>query len=924
MFRLLCLAGLVSVLSIPLAAAEQAPTIPYEKYRLPNGLEVILSQDRTLPLVTVDIWYHVGAANEEPTRTGFAHLFEHMMFTGSKHVPRGLADKLLEAAGASDSNATTSFDRTNYYDTVPANQLELALWTHADRMGYLLDSLDQKALSNQQDVVRNERRERIENQPYGIVDEAVFRSLFPPGHPYRPYIMGSHADIQAARLTDVRDFFKHYYRPNNATLTIVGDFDAATAKRLVSRYFGSFRRGPAVPRPAIITPQIVGERRETVTDQIELERVDLAWLTPSRFKPADAELSIAAHVLAGGKSSRLYNKLVYELQLAQEVSAAQDAYALTSIFDVQAFARPGHTAAELQAAIDVELDRFAAEGPTVAEVERARNQIERAMYQGLQKVYGRADTLNMYNQYTGDPGYLPRDVARYAEVTPATVQRAVRTYLRKDGRVVVFAVRGAKKLDPEPASAPPVRARATESINADEPWRNKPPPAGPARVPTLPVPQSFNLANGLTVLHLQRPGLPIVTAQLIINAGLAANDPRLPGAADFTAGMLEEGTNTRSSVQIAEQMEQLGAGYAAQTRRDATSLRIDGLTRNFPAALELMADIAQHPTFPAEEVERQRKAHLSEIVEAREDAGTLAEVAFARALYGPDHPYGRSNLGTEDSMQRVGEADLREFWARWFRPDNAALVVVGAIDAATLRPMVERLWASWAPVPSAKAGRSAESSPAPSAARVVIVDKPGAPQAELRIGRIGTVRATPDFPALQVLNEAIGGGFTSRLNLDLREERGYTYGIGSRFEYGRRPGPFVVRTAVKSDVAVPAIEEILAQLKRAGGAPLQPEELQRARGSLTQSLPAMFETNGAIGSSFGELFAYALPLDYFRRLPQQLGEVRAADLVPLAQRYFDPSSMVVIAVGDRASLQPGLEALKLGPMEVWPIGGTLF
>ena len=323
MFRFLCLAGFAAVLSAPLAAAETAPTIPYEKYRLPNGLEVILSQDRSLPLVTVDIWYHVGAANEEATRTGFAHLFEHMMFTGSKHVPRGLADKLLEAAGASDSNASTSFDRTNYYDTLPSNQLELALWTHADRMGYLLDSLDQKALANQQDVVRNERRERIENQPYGIVDEAVFRALFPVGHPYRPYIMGSHADIQAARLTDVRDFFKRYYRPNNATLTIVGDFDSATAKRLVGKYFGSFRRGPDVAPPAVVTPPIVGEHRETVTDQVELERVDLAWLTPARFKADDAELSVAAHILAGGKSSRLYNKLVYELQLAQEVSAAR-------------------------------------------------------------------------------------------------------------------------------------------------------------------------------------------------------------------------------------------------------------------------------------------------------------------------------------------------------------------------------------------------------------------------------------------------------------------------------------------------------------------------------------------------------------------------------------------------------------------------
>ena len=310
-------------------------------------------------------------------------------------------------------------------------------------------------MSNQQDVVRNERRQRIENQPYGIVDEAVFRALS-VGHPYRPH--SSHADIQAARLADVRDF-SSYYRPNNATLTIVGDFDPRR-RSAWSTSTRPFRRGPDVARPAVVAPPIVGERRETVTDQIELERVDLAWLTPSRFKPDDAELSIAAHILAGGKSSRLYKRLVYELQLAQEVSAAQDAYALTSIFDVQAFARPGHTAAELQAAIDVELDRFAAEGPTEAEVERARNQIERSMYQGLQKVVGRADTLNMYNQYTGDPGYLPKDIARYAAVTAASVQRAVRAHLPKDARVVVFAVRGAKKLDPEPAVTAPPRTRA--------------------------------------------------------------------------------------------------------------------------------------------------------------------------------------------------------------------------------------------------------------------------------------------------------------------------------------------------------------------------------------------------------------------------------------------------------------------------------
>jgi zinc protease len=923
MRTLTALAALAATLSAPLPAVAAAPNVSFEKYRLDNGLEVILAQDRSLPLVAVDIWYHVGAANETADRTGFAHLFEHMMFTGTKHVPRGVAEKLLEAAGGTDSNATTSFDRTNYFDTVPSNQLELALWAHADRMGYLLDSLDQTALSNQQDVVRNERRQRIENQPYGIVDEAVFHALFPVGHPYRPAIMGSHTDIQAAKLADVRDFFRRYYRPNNATLVIAGDFDASNAKRLVQKYFGTFRRGPDVARPAVVSSPITSERRLTVTDQIELERIDLAWLTPPKFKPDDAELAIAGYILGGGKSSRLYNKLVYELQLAQEVSAEQDSYALTSIFEIEALARQGHTASELQPIIDAEVDRLAAEGPTEAEVERARNQIERALYSSLQRVGGRADVLNMYNQYTGDPGYLPKDIERYARVTPADVQRVVREYLDKNSRVVVLAVRGEKKLDPDPPAPPAPTVKGTESINVDEPWRKTPPNAALVRAPALPAAQSFKLANGLTVLHLYRPSLPIVTARLVVDAGLASNDPALPGLADFATVMLEEGSSSRSSRQIADQLAQLGAVYAAQTRRDTTALHVDALSRNFADALNLLADIAQHPTFPPEEIERQRKSLLNEIAEAREHSNALADAALARALYGPANPYGLTALGTEASVAKLGEADLRRWWQRWFRPGNAALIVVGDIDTASLRALADKQWGGWnAPSDSAPSRPSALS--ATTKARVVIVDKPDAPQTELRVGRIAAERTTPDYPALQVLNEALGGAYSSRINLNLREEKGYTYGAASRFQYGRMPGPFEVRTAVRANVSGPAVKEILQELKRAESTPFAATELARARGSLEQSLPGLFETNGAIAASFSELFVYGLPLDYYRTLPAGFNRVDAATVERLARRYLDPASMVVIAVGDRKRIEADLKPLDLAPTEVWPIAGTLY
>ena len=912
-------------LTVPAYAAKTdvaaPPTIPFTKYRLDNGLEVILAPDKRLPIVAVNIWYHVGAANEEPTRTGFAHLFEHMMFTGTKHVPRGLDDRLLEAAGGVDSNASTSFDRTNYFDTLPANQLELGLWIHADRMGYLLDALDQKALANQQDVVRNERRETMENRPYGVADEALFHRLFPEGHPYRPAIMGSHADIQSARLADVRDFFKRYYRPNNATLVIAGDFDPANARRLVQKYFGPFTRGPEVPKPAIVTPPITAERRVTVTDQIELPRIDLAWLTPPAFAPGDAELKIAAEILAGGKSSRLYKKLVYDLQLAQNVSADQDSYAQTSIFGLEALARPDHTNAELEAAIDAELSRLAQEGPTQAEVDRARNGIERRMFEGLEKVGGnggRANRLNYYNQYTGDPGYLPKDVERYRRVTPDDVRSAVAKWLSKNSRGVIYAERGEKKLAPDlPAQPVQVSGPQTESINADEAWRKRPPKAAGAIVPHLPVPVAFKLKNGLTVYHLQRAEPPIVTARLVVNAGLLANPLDSPGLADFSLSLLDEGTTTRDSLAIADEFALLGADIAAQTQRDTSMLEVSALASTFPQTLHLFADVVLHPTFPAAEVARVRQSRLAAMVTSRDDPSILSDAAFRRALYGKSHPYGQTSLGSEASIKAATDAALKTFWQTWFRPNNAALIVVGAIDRRQLQSLVEREFGEWsaAPVPDRPIARALP--PKATADRLVVVDKPGVNQTALRVGRVAASRATPDFYALQLLNEILGGAYTSRLNANIREEKGYAYGAFSRFDFGRAPGPFAVVTSVRSDATAPAVKEIDHELRRLLEKAPEATEFAQARNSLVRSLPGAFETNAGISGAFANLFAYALPLDYYARLPGNLTGVLPIAVEQAARRYLDPSSMVVVAVGEQASIEPALESIGMKPVQTF-------
>jgi len=897
--------------------ATATPSIPFTKYRLGNGLEVILAPDKRLPTVAVNLWYHVGAANETPDRTGFAHLFEHMMFTGSKHIARGEAERLLEAAGGADSNASTSFDRTNYYDTVPANQLALALWTHADRMGYLLDALDQTALANQQDVVRNERRETTENAPYGIVEEAMFATLFPPHHPYRANVIGSHADIQGAKLADVRDFFKRYYRPNNATLVIAGDFDPAEARRLVQKYFGSFSRGPDVPKPSIVTPPIDGERRLTVTDRVELPRLDIAWLTPPLFAPDDAELDVAAQILAGGKSSRLYKTLVYDKELAQGVDAGQGSNALTSIFQIQALARPGHTPAELEAAIDEEVARLARDGPTQAEVDRARSVYEHDLFRGLERVSGRANRLNLYNQYTGDPGYLGKDLARYRAITPEQVRRAVATYLSKNSRVVLHTIPGEKKLAPDPpaTAAAPAPGRETEAINRDEPWRRIPPRAGVPVVPHLPEPAVFRLSNGLTIYHLERAAVPVVHARLVVNGGIGVNPGDMPGLADFAVASLEDGTASRDALAIADAFAQLGAEYGAGTARDASTLDVDALSARFPAALALLADVVQRPTFPADEIERARRSRQASVIAAREDPGSLADAAFRRALYGAAVGYGQTTLGTDASLKRIERTMLRDFWQRWFHPENAALIIVGAIDRAAARALAEREFGAWSGAAVALPAPPATLPAKATAARLVLVERPGVNQTELRIGRVAASRSSPDYFAMQLTNEILGGGYTSRLNANLREAKGYAYGAFSRFEFGRMPSPFVTTTTVRAHATAPAVKEVDRELDRMRTDVPSRGEFAKARDGAIRALPGAFETNGGIAGAFANLFIYGLPPTYYTTLPRRFAAVPPAGILAVSKRYLDPAQMVVVVVGDPAALASASDALGLAPIE---------
>ena len=929
--------ALVAALTAPLLAAcgESAPSAPpaditpsiaYEKYSLPNGLEVILSEDHRLPLVSVDLWYHVGPANEAAGRTGFAHLFEHMMFQGSKHVPGDSHFKLLEAAGGTNLNGTTDFDRTNYFESLPANQIELGLWLESDRMGYLLDALDQNKLSNQQDVVRKERQQGVENQPYGIVDEAMYHALFPTTHPYYADVIGSHADIQAAKLEDVKAFFKTYYAPNNASLAVVGDFDKAKTKSLIEKYFGPLKRGPEVPKTIVATPPITSERKVVVKDHVELPRLYMAWITSPYFKPGDADADIAAGILGGGRSSRLYKKLVYEKQIAQDVSVAQHSLTLGSVFQIVVTARPGHTPEELQTAVDAELDALRQNGPDAKEVERAQNTFETGLLSGLEVMGGFggvADTLNLYNHYVGNPGYLGEDLARHRKVTPASVKTFANEQLKPTARVVVYGVKGNQDLGKAVPTPPMVKVKdgsGAESVNADEAWRNEAPKPSADRQVQLPVPVSFQLANGLTVLYNQRSGLPIVAADLVFKTGGDANPIDMPGLANFTAAMLDQGTATRSAPQIADDAAQLGASIGVTSTKDGSFATVQSLAKNFPAALDLLADVVLHPSFPQAEIDRQRASRLGDLVGARQDPGTVATMAFEAAAYGPMHPYGFIELGSEAAVKSTTRDAMVAFWKNNFVPNNAALVVSGAISQAEVKALAEKAFGAWqkGTVPGAPAG----SMLMPSKARVSLVDMPGAQQTQLLIGQIGVPRSTPDFATLVVMNNVLGGLFSSRVNLNLREEHGWTYGAYSQFLFRKGDGPFWVVAPVQTDKTAEAVAEIFKELKKIGDAPITAGELAMGRDALVRSLPSDFETSGGTVNSLANLYVYNLGLDYYAKLPGQVAAVTTDAVQAAVRKYLKPDSMIVVAVGDRAKIEAGLKKLNLGAFELRATDGT--
>lgn len=915
------------------ATSERKITVPdiaYEKYKLKNGLEVILSENHRLPIVAVNIWYHVGPANERPGRTGFAHLFEHLMFEGSKHVGEKAHFRYLEAAGGANINGTTEFDRTNYFETVPSNELEKALWLESDRMGFLLDTLTEAKLANQRDVVRNERRQRVENDPYGLADEALFQALFPAEHPYHGHVIGSHADIEAAQLNDVREFFHLYYAPNNASLVIAGDIDKVRVKELVEKYFGPLPSGPPVPSINVRTPHITQEKRLVITDKVGLPRVYIAWITDPIFKPGDAAEQLLGRILGGGRSkaSRLFQHLVHDKQIAQDVHAEQYTLALGSVFFIQVTAKRGITPEQIEAAVDEELSDVREHGVTQAELDRERNVVEARMLRRMDKLGGLggvADRLNLYNHYLGDPGFLQKDINRYEHVSTIDVQRVAQDKLTRNSRVVVYCIPGEKVVhdvpriarSEEPAPPPDEKTMAFEEAQA---WRAQAPQPGASSNISLPSPRQFKLANGLTVLLVEKHDLPLITAELTVIGGSGANPADRPGLALFTANMLEAGTKTRSNLQIAIDADKDGAEIESTSDSDRSAVSISCLKQHLNSAFDLLSDVVLNPAFAPEEIERVRKESISSLQQDGNSSRTTALRVFQQVLYGKENPYGYTALGSEESLKTLQRTDIVNFWRNTYVPGNAVLAIAGDITETQAHVLANKYFGHWKGTPKLGAPPSLKGEPG---RKIVIINKPGAAQSSVLVGGTGIAHSSPDYIAVDVMNTVLGGLFSSRLNMNLRERHGYSYGAFSQFTDRRGTGAFYARAEVRTDVTAPAVGEILSELNKVSLNPLSADEVRTGRDSISRSLSSLFETSARASQSLSDLFVYGLPLDYYAKLPVQINSVTPAVAAKIAGKYIRPDEMTVVVVGDGTKIEPALKKLNLGPIQVLDQQGNM-
>jgi zinc protease len=878
--------------SLPLDTVSLA----WEKFQLPNGLTVIVHEDRKAPLVTVNIWYRVGAKDEPAGQSGFAHLFEHLMFGGSKHLEGSYINKLL-AVGATELNGTTNHDRTNYFQTVPTHALDYALFAESDRMGHFYDTISQQTLDLQRGVVQNEKRQ-TEGLPYGLIGELVARATYPAGHPYAHTVLGAMRDIEQASLEDVRHWFKTYYGPSNAVLVLAGDIDAATARDKASRYFGDIPAGPPLSRTLGWVARREGQRREVLEDRVPNARLVMVWNVPQAGTPEADALELAANVLGGSFSSRLHRRLVQELKIAVNVFAGLSSRLISGQFHVLATVRQGCDIAAVEQAVTEEMRRFWTDGPSEAELSRTRTSQHSDLIRHLGSTQAVADLLAMNEVFFGDPDAYRQQLAQSARLTPEQVRACAQHWLEDGAYVLQVIPFGAQQL--------------TQATGVD---RSKPPalldPVG-IRFPPL---QQARLGNGLRVILAERHELPLVHCKLVMPGGTALEPHAAMGLGQLTTQLMSCGAGERDALRFSDAAQDLGAGLSASCGLDFTGVNLSALKSRLAGSLDLFADMVLRPRFDEAELQRLRAAQLEGIAQQEAQPSAALNRLLPGLIYGPGHAYARTPSGLSTTVAAIQRAQVLECHAHLVRPQAAVLLVAGDIGLAEILPELEARFGAWqGHSEQPLADRRAASTAAPG---VYLLDCPGAAQTSIAAGLLAPAFDAADEPALAAVNHSLAGSFSSRINMNLREDKHWTYGVRSGFNAAQRERLFSITTSVQIDKTADSLREIHQELAHMlGSHPIQPEELHAMQQSTILALPAKVQSLEGLMGAMEFVFCHRLPLDHWSGHAEQ---IRALDLPRVqasAQRLVDPDRVVWLVAGDRALIEADIRRLGLGELHV--------
>ncbi len=885
---------------VPLSAQTAAVDIPYVRHVLPNGLTLIIHEDHKAPIVAVNLWYHVGSKNELPGRTGFAHLFEHLMFNGSENYNDEYFGP-LQQIGVTDINGTTNYDRTNYFQNVPKNALDLALFLESDRMGHLLGVVTQERLDEQRGVVQNEKRQG-EDTPYGRVWDFLTPRIYPTNHPYSWTSIGSMADLNAAKLEDVKEWFRTYYGAANAVLVIAGDVDPADVKARVEKYFGDIPPGPATVRQEEWIAKRSGSQRGFMYDRVPQARVYKVWNTPGWGTLEGEQLALIGNLLSTGKSSRLYKRLVYDEQIATTVNAYADLREIGGNFVIQATARPGVELARVERAVKEELARFLAEGPTPAELQRVKTGFRAGFVRGIERIGGsggKSDVLAQGEVYAGRPDFYKTRLQRVASTTAPQI-RAVGNRWLTDGDYTLEVV--------------PFGEHQVASSGVD---RSRLPATGTPPEAKFPAFERASLSNGLEVVLAQGTAIPQVRLSLLLDAGYAADQFGVAGTASMTMAMLDEGTRTRNSIAISDELAALGANLVTGSNLDMSAVTIEALKDKLDASLAVYADVILNPSFPSTDFARLKQQRLAQIQQEKVDPIGMALRVLPGLLYGQGHAYSNpwTGSGTEESTKRLTRDDLIRFHRTWFKPNNATLIVTGATTMAEIRPKLERAFAGWATgeVPT-KNVTSVEQQPR---AAVYILDRPDATQSVILAGNVGPPKANPNEPAIEAMNLVLGGSFSSRLNLNLRESKHWSYGSFSFFPDAKGQRPYLIYAPVQVDKTKESMAEVRKELREIlTTRPPTEAEIARAKSELTLTLPGNWETMAAVSNTLADIVTFGLDDRYYDTYGDKVRAQSVATVGAAAKTVLQPDKLVWVVVGDRAKIEPGIKSLNLGEIKL--------